>query len=79
MNSWYIPGGRGEWFSDLRDTKFEDLFGFVKALVVCPPDIHKPFLPYRDNSGLLIFPTGLFVGTYFSEELKFAVDLGYKV
>ncbi|PHT54511.1 hypothetical protein CQW23_08973 [Capsicum baccatum] len=27
----------------------------------------------------MIFPTGTFVGVYFSEELKFAVKLGYTV
>ncbi|GKD90392.1 DNA polymerase-like protein [Tanacetum coccineum] len=29
--------------------------------------------------GTLIFPTGEFIGVYYSEELKYAVGLGYKV
>jgi hypothetical protein len=31
------------------------------------------------SDGTLIFPTGRFIGIYFSEELKYAVSIGYKV
>ncbi|GJW60703.1 ribonuclease H-like domain-containing protein [Tanacetum coccineum] len=44
-----------------------------------PKIIKKPFLPYRSKTGTLIFPTGKFIGVYYSEELKYAVGLGYKV
>lgn len=46
--------------------------------VVCPKSINKPFLAYKENERLL-FPTGRFIGVYFSEELKYARDLGYKI
>jgi len=79
MQNCLMPGGRGEWLSDLRNAKLENLFGFVKAMVVCPKDMNRPFLPYKENTGQLIFPTGLFLGVYWSEELKYAEKLGYKV
>ncbi|KAL8517376.1 hypothetical protein ACS0TY_015565 [Phlomoides rotata] len=41
--------------------------------------MNKPFLPYRGKDGILIFPTGEFVGVYYSEELKYAKKLGYQV
>lgn len=74
-----MPGGRGKWLSDLRNSKLEDLFGFVKAMIVCPKDMSRPFLPYKEDNGQLIFPTGVFLGVYWSEELKFAEKQGYMV
>lgn len=58
MKNCLMPGGRGEWSSDLRNSKLEDLFGFVKAMIVCPKDMSRPFLPYKEDNGQLIFPTG---------------------
>ena len=36
-------------------------------------------LPYRDEKGVRIFPTGRFIGVYFSEELKYAKSIGSTV
>lgn len=55
------------------------MFGFIEAYVVCPKTLNKPFLPFRKKDETLIFPTGEFIGVYYSEELKYARDLGYKV
>lgn len=55
------------------------LFGFIESLVVCPRTIKRPFLPYRDQNNTWLFPTGKFVGVYYSEELKYARDLGYRI
>ncbi|GJZ55890.1 phospholipase-like protein [Tanacetum coccineum] len=55
------------------------ILDFIEAYVVCPKTINKPFLPYRSKTGTLIIPTGEFIGVYYSEELKYAVGLGYKV
>jgi len=60
----------------------DNFFGFAYAEVECPKDIHMPFLPVYlqvDGKERLVFPTGRFKGYYFSEELKYAVSLGYKV
>lgn len=58
----------------------ENLFGFFQAFITCPEDIQRPFLPFkRSGDGTLVFPTGKFVGVYFSEELKFAEEHGYLV
>lgn len=37
-----------------------------------------PILPYR-TKGKTIYPVGIWRGTYFSEELKEAIQIGYKI
>jgi hypothetical protein len=59
-----------------------NLFGFALAKVTCPTDLNIPVLPvYLKIKGTdkLVFPTGTFKGYYFSEELKYAEKLGYKI
>jgi len=41
--------------------------------------MERPFLPFRRDDKILLFPIGTFEGVYFSEELKYAVTLGYRV
>lgn len=79
MKEFPMPGGVPVWHSDLESMELDSMFGFIKAYVECPKTMKRPFLPYRNKDGLLIFPTGEFVGVYYSEELKYARDLGYKV
>lgn len=78
-----MPGKLIGWFPNLMEgvskMKLEDMFGFICALVKCPSDMHKPFLPHKTKDGTLLFPTGLFLGVYFSEELKYAKKLGYEI
>lgn len=95
-----MPGGKPVWHGNLGNTKFEDLFGFIKAYIECPDTLNKPFLPARDygddddmdmvnkvkssksrdsSQSILLFPTGQWVGVYFTEELKYAEKLGYIV
>ncbi|KAL4294638.1 hypothetical protein HN51_045443 [Arachis hypogaea] len=52
---------------------------FIDAYVECPKTIKRPFLPYWDKNNTLIFSTGEFIGVYYSEELKYAKRLGYRV
>lgn len=57
------------------------IFGFVRAKIIAP-GINIPVLPCRVNvNGVekLIFPIGEWTGWYFSEELKLAIEYGYKV
>lgn len=56
----------------------ENIFGFCYAKVSCPKDLYLPSLPYKKD-GKLYFPSGNFEGWYFSEELKYAKSLGYKI
>ena len=80
MKEFPMPGGVPVWHGNLDGQDLDSMFGFIEAYVVCPKTIKKPFLPYRDNKNqTLIFPTGEFVGVYYSEELKYARDLGYTV
>lgn len=78
MKSYPMPGGNPVWHGNLYDHDLDSLYGFIEAYVECPTTISRPFLPYRENN-TLIFPTGKFVGVYYSEELKYARDLGYKI
>lgn len=58
------------------------LFGFAEAVVICPSELKIPVLPMKakiNGSEKLIFPTGEFRGVFFSEELKYAESLGYKI
>ncbi|KAL5158667.1 DNA polymerase [Glycine soja] len=80
MKEFSMPGGTPVWHSDLEYMTLDNMFGFIEAYVECPKSINKPFLPYGDNKdGTLIFPTGTFVGVYYSEELKYARDIGYTI
>jgi hypothetical protein len=65
-----------------------DLHGFLDVLVgINKENDVLPVLPYRlenltpSNSAALgiIYPLGVFRGVYFSEELKYAVENGYKI
>ena len=47
-------------------------------LVICPDSIIRPVLPVKFN-GKTIYPNGKWIGTYFSEELKEVIKLGYIV
>ncbi|KAK4412249.1 DNA polymerase [Sesamum alatum] len=79
MKSYPMPSGEPVWKNNLESVELDSLFGFIEAYVVCPKTISRPFLPYKDKMGTLIFPTGKFIGVFYSEELKFARDLGYKI
>ncbi|KAL4341478.1 hypothetical protein GQ457_08G030630 [Hibiscus cannabinus] len=80
MMSYPMPAGKPVWHSNLQGRDINNLFGFIEAYVECPTTINKPFLPYRDKkNNTLIFPTGKFVGVYYSEELKFAIKEGYSI
>nr|YP_009675519.1 DNA polymerase [Sophora flavescens]QDD68274.1 DNA polymerase [Sophora flavescens] len=80
MKSFPMPGGKPVWHGHLQDQDLDHLFGFIEAYVECPITITRPFLPYRcEKTKVLIFPTGKFVGVYYSEELKYARQIGYKI
>ena len=69
-----MPIGKGTYYRG--DTGKS--FGFIRANVYVDDNFKIPILPVRKD-GLLIFPTGSFSGTWFSEELNYAEENGYKV
>ena len=79
MKSYPMPSGAPVWHNNLASVGLDSLFGFIEAYVVCPTSISRPFLPYKDKFGTLNFPTGKFIGVFYSEELKFARDIGYQI
>nr|GEV34281.1 DNA polymerase-like [Tanacetum cinerariifolium] len=79
MKEYPMPYGKPVWYSNMEDMDIDSMLGFIEAYVVCPKTINKPFLPYRSMTSTLMFPTGEFIGVYYSEELKYAVGLRYKV
>lgn len=80
MKTFPMPGGKPVWHGKLEGQDIDSMYGYFEAHIVCPPTIKRPFLPYRDEkSKTIVFPTGEFVGVYFSEELKYARDIGYQV
>ena len=56
-----------------------NFFGFLEVRVITPKHIFIPCLPKKDNIKGTISPTGTWQCLYFSEELKIAASLGYKV
>jgi hypothetical protein len=53
-------------------------FGVARCTVQSPKNIYIPVLPYRMETKL-IFPLGVFTGTWTFAELKAAKDRGYKI
>nr|AYM32740.1 DNA polymerase [Silene vulgaris] len=80
MKESQMPGGKPVWHSDLSQMDLDDIYGFIEAYIECPESIKRPLLPYKDpKNNTVIFPTGKFVGVHFSEELKLARKIGYKI
>jgi hypothetical protein len=62
---------------DFTHFNLNNFFGFLKVEVNCPLNIKIPVLPNKHN-GKTIFPTGIWIGTYLSEELKAVIKYGYQ-
>lgn len=60
-----------------HNVSIHDIFGFYLCEIECDNN-YLGLLPFRDKRGL-IFHMGKWKGWYFSEELKFAHDNGYKI
>jgi hypothetical protein len=56
----------------------KNLFGFYYCEIQTCNDSYLGLLPIRNNNGIN-FPLGKWYGWYFSEELKFAQQNGYKI
>ena len=67
-----------EHHKDLTNYELKNFFGFCLAEIYCPQDIKIPLLPFK-YKGKTIYPTGRWIGIYFSEELKEVIKYGYKI
>lgn len=74
MKTSNMPIGKGKWVDKIDIKNF---FGFVKVKVTAPENLKKPFLTVHDSKLGLISPLGSWTETYFSEEIKYALTLGY--
>jgi len=82
MKNFELPSGKCLFFEGDRDLK--DLYGIVFAEIIAPttgPCLDIPILLVKGKitNGKTIAPLGSWRGWYFTEELKFAVEQGYKV
>jgi hypothetical protein len=67
-----------KYHHNMSNVNLEEFFGFCLAEIECPKNIKIPLLPhkYQDRT---IYPTGKWIGVYFSEELKAVLPHGYKI
>lgn len=73
-----MPGGKCTYiYSPNKGMNLENLFGFFYCEIEAS-DRYLGLLPYRAKQGL-VFPIGTWSGWYFSEELKYAKENGYKI
>lgn len=75
----HMPVGAGIHGNALLEPNFDimQFFGFISVEVECP-EMYIPFLTIKDKIKGLIAPIGKWSGVYFSEEIKYALTLGYK-
>lgn len=61
-----------------KGVSINDVFGFFYCSIETPLDLYIGLLPVKNDKGIEL-PLGTWKGWYFSEELKFAQDNGYKI
>jgi DNA polymerase type B, organellar and viral len=63
------------------ETNLDKIFGFVYGAIICPNEntLQVPFIQYKDYLNKnVVCPRGKFKRLIFSEEIKYALRLGYK-
>lgn len=58
-----------KYHKSMNNIDLNTFFGFIEVEVTCPSTMLKPLLPFK-YEGKTIYPTGMWRGIYFSEELK---------
>lgn len=80
MGKEFMPVGNPIYFEgDITKIK-NNPFGFFEVEIKAPDDLYAPILQTRlktDNGKRTVSPIGDWIGTFFSEELKEASNLGY--
>ena len=64
------------------ETNLDKIFGFVYGEISCPDEniLQVPFIQFKDpNTNLNVCPRGNFKRLIFSEEIKYALQYGYKI
>ncbi len=74
-----MPSRMIKYYETMKGIDFSEFFGFCTAIIKAPKNIKMPLLPFKLDTGNVIYPTGKWTGTYFSEELKTVMKYGYKV
>lgn len=64
--------------SDTAAFNIDSFFGFIEVEVETPKDLYFPVLTYTVKKHGLIAPLGKWSSVYFSEEIKYALQFGYK-
>jgi hypothetical protein len=62
-----------------EDISIIEKYEGMSFVVVETPDMYIPVLPYRSSVGKLLFPVGKFAGWYCHNELRYAMECGYKI
>jgi len=79
MSNSHMPVGIGKFGNAKFDDNFDinNFFGFIHVKVKAPNSLYIPFLTTNDSKYGLISPLGEWKDIYFSEEIKYALTLGY--
>jgi DNA polymerase type B, organellar and viral len=82
MGKELMPVGNPIYFEgDITKIK-DNPFGFFEVEINAPEDLYTPLLQTRlktENGKRTVSPVGNWIGTYFTEELKEAIKLGYSI
>lgn len=78
MNLYEYPIGTPKFVQGHVDLMDPATFGFLRVKVTSPKDLQLPLLQTKID-GRTVSPLGTWTGWYFSEELKLALTLGYKI
>lgn len=78
MNLYEYPIGTPKFVQGHVDLMDPATFGFLRVKVTSPKDLQLPLLQTKID-GRTVAPLGTWTGWYFTEELKLALTLGYKI
>lgn len=76
MMNYKFPVGKGKFVKG-EEIDINNFIGFIECEVNVDNELN--YLTYRDKERGLITPTGKWTAVYFHEEVKFALELGYKI
>jgi len=74
-----MPVGISEYFKKTQLNEFFSFFGIAEVEIITPNNIYIPLLPKHSVFEGIVTGLGNWKAVYFSEELKTAVSLGYRV